>query len=91
MKIFIALLLVYFAVGFVLLLSSLFGCGNAGMKELNPNGGTITLYSANGSVIASYLTDGEPEMHEGGHIYCRDKVTGRLVICYGTYTFVKAP
>ena len=71
-------------------LAAAVGCGNSHMKEINPNGGTITLYAVNGSVIKSYETDGKPEMHAGGHIYCRDKKTGNLVIVYGTYTFEEA-
>jgi uncharacterized Zn-binding protein involved in type VI secretion len=64
-------------------------CGNGHMKEINPNGGRITLYNANGNVIRSFQTDGKPEMHQGGHIYCREKDTRKLIIVYGTYTFVE--
>ena len=63
------------------------GCGNADMKELNPDGGTIVLYSVNGGIIKIYKTDGKPEMHTGGHLYCREKGTNKLIIIYGTYTF----
>jgi uncharacterized Zn-binding protein involved in type VI secretion len=70
--------------------TALFGCGNAHMKEINPNGGIITLYAVNGSVIKQYETDGKPEMHAGGHIFCRDKKTGNVVIVFGTYTFEEA-
>lgn len=63
------------------------GCGNASMKELNPDGGTIVLYSSNGSIIKTYKSDGKPEMHSGGHLYCKEKGTNKLIIIYGTYTF----
>lgn len=70
-------------------LSCLFvlGCGNATMKELNPDGGTITLYNVSGGVIKTFKSDGKPEMHSGGHLYCREKGTNKLIIIYGTYTF----
>ena len=67
----------------------LVGCGNAEMKKMKPDGGTITLYNAVGDVIQSFETDGKPAMHEGGHLYCKEKETGKLVILYGTYTFVE--
>ena len=67
-----------------------FGCGNGHMKEINPNGGTITLYAGDGHVIRQFESDGNPEMHQGGHLYCREKDTHKLVIAYGTYTFVEA-
>ncbi|MEZ0287139.1 MAG: hypothetical protein ACAH35_04885 [Candidatus Paceibacterota bacterium] len=63
------------------------GCGNASMKELNPAGGQVTLYSAGGDIIKTYQTDGKPEMHQGGHLYLKDRETGKFIIIYGTYAF----
>ena len=70
--------------------ASQIGCGNGAMKEINPNGGTITLYAANGTVIRQFEADGKPQMYQGGHLFCREKSTNKLIIVYGTYTFVEA-
>jgi hypothetical protein len=63
------------------------GCSNAGLKAVNPNSGTVTVYATNGTAIKSFDTDGMPQMHQGGHLYIQDKKTGHLVIVYGTYIF----
>ena len=63
------------------------GCSNSSWESVNPSSGTVTLYSADGTIIQSHKTVGMPEMHEGGHLYMRDRDTGELVIVYGTYVF----
>ena len=65
---------------------SVLGCGNADMRELNHNGGTITLYNNTGGVIGSWETDGKPELSENT-IYFQEQSTKRFWHVSGTFVF----